>query len=240
MARLRGALWGALALASAVAIACGLRLMATDHEQAREYARLAATSPAAAGGEGAWEELDRTNPDVVAWLRVEGTSVDVPVCQASADDPDYYLYHDLWGDAVEVGNPYLDARCGPDAPEMTVYGHHTTLESYMFHDLSGCFAQEAFDGLGDATWAVPDGPAVALHPLCSTRLDRDDPTWQVFGNLTDAERVSWLASGCEAAGARSADWRRLCASASRVLVLVTCSGWQRFGWASRTVTVFVA
>lgn len=126
-----------MALASAVAIACGLRLMATDHEQAGEYARLAATSPAAASGEGAWEELDRTNPDVVAWLRVEGTSVDVPVCQASADDPDYYLYHDLWGDAVEVGNPYLDARCGPDAPEMTVYGHHTTVESYMFHDLSG-------------------------------------------------------------------------------------------------------
>ena len=235
----RRAAWALLALASAAALACGAWLLAADHGQSQAYARLAESSPATDPGTDSWEELSGVNADVAAWLTVGGTSVNVPVCQATADDPDYYLHHDLWGNGVEVGNPYLDARCDAASPEMTVYGHHTMVESYMFHDLSGCFRQEAFDRLGDATWSAPGADCATLHPLCSSKVDRGDQTWQRFGPMADAERCAWLTAGCEASDAKAADWQALCGSARRVLVLVTCSGWQRFGWDARTVTVFV-
>ena len=37
------------------------------------------------------------NPDVFAWLTVEGTRIDYPVAQHSRDDT-YYLSHDIYGE----------------------------------------------------------------------------------------------------------------------------------------------
>lgn len=231
--------WALVGVAGAVAVATGAWSLLRAHEQERAYVELAEAASPAEAGEEAWEELDGQNPDAAAWLSVDGTSVDLPVCQASEDDPDWYLYHDLWGNSVDVGNPYLDWRCGPDSPTLCVLGHHTTLSDYMFHDLAGMFDQGRFDSLGCATWTTREG-ATEFSPLCSTKADRADQTWRRFGWMPDADRAAWLREGCVAASARSADWEGQCERARRVLVLVTCSGWRRYGWGARTITVFTA
>ena len=43
-----------------------------------------------------WEFWLSVNPDIVAWVSVPGTDIDYPVVQASADDPTFYLDHDVY------------------------------------------------------------------------------------------------------------------------------------------------
>lgn len=226
------------------AVAIGASAILLDARESASYKTVASTlSPLADVDEatdGSWDGLGKVNDDVVAWLRVDGTSIDLPVTQSSRDDPDWYLEHDLWGDYSVTGNPYLDVRCGPDDAALTIYGHHTSYESYMFHDLSECFRQDVFDGLGELTWAERGGPARTYRPLCATRVRASDATWQRFGGMTTDELRSWLHHGCGQSSSRSASWSEGCETATRAIVLVTCTGRARYGSASRTVVVFAS
>lgn len=75
-----------------------------------------------------WDHWRRVNPDVVAWVTIPGTKVDYPVVQARADDPDFYLHHDLRGRPSVYGTPYLDAGCAEGgvlgSANAVVYAHH--------------------------------------------------------------------------------------------------------------------
>ena len=58
-----------------------------------------------------WDYWLSVNPDIVAWVSVPGTEIDYPVVQASADDPTFYLDHDVYHGWNPYGCPYLDAGC---------------------------------------------------------------------------------------------------------------------------------
>ena len=81
---------------------------------------------------------------VVAWVRVPGTTVDYPIVQGDEADPDYYLTHDIYGDASVWGTPYVDAGCrdGTRSPFVIVYAHHMS-DGTMFGPLEQ-YADEAF------------------------------------------------------------------------------------------------
>ena len=95
------------------------------------------------------DEIDWTSlPDsVVAWARVPGTTVDYPVMQGSADDPNFYLRHNMHGVWSSWGTPYIDPGCsdGMESPLVIVYGHHMS-DGTMFAPLaqysSRSFAEE--------------------------------------------------------------------------------------------------
>ena len=50
------------------------------------------------------------NPDIVAWLRVENTTIDYPVMQTK-DDPEYYLHRAFDKTPLKIGAPFADYRC---------------------------------------------------------------------------------------------------------------------------------
>ena len=228
--------------------ALGTAAIARDGTVAESYRALArqvapVTDEAApAGDETAstvdWDVLLAQNEDACAWLRVEGTTVDVPVIAASEQDPDAWLYTDLWGQPSETGTPYLDHRCEAEGEAMVVYGHRTAYESYLFHDVSPLFEQEALDAVGDATWETPEG-ATTLRPLCAASVNMGDARWQRFSFDGVEELRAWLAWACDEANAARADAAELAARAERALVLVTCNG-RSFHPETRTVAVFVA
>ena len=92
---------------------------------------LADASGSDAASDGAptvdWEFWLSVNPDIVAWVSVPGTDIDYPVVQASADDPTFYLDHDVYRGWNPYGCPYLDAGCagrGIDSPLALMFGHH--------------------------------------------------------------------------------------------------------------------
>lgn len=75
-----------------------------------------------------WEYWQGINSDVIGWVTVPGTAIDYPIVQAPADDPDYYLHHDVYRDYNVYGVPYLDADCADtgllDSRNAVVFGHH--------------------------------------------------------------------------------------------------------------------
>lgn len=59
---------------------------------------------------------------------IPGTPVDYPIVQAPADDPTYYLKHDVYRKPNFMGCPYLDADCAEGglfgSTNAVVFGHN--------------------------------------------------------------------------------------------------------------------
>ena len=227
----------------AVLVAWSVWTMLGDRAECESYEELAETaSPLLEeqqGSDDSWEDVQGISDAVCAWLRVDGTSVDLPVVAATEERPDWYLKHDLWGNWTEIGNPYMDWRCEPDSSAVVVYGHHTSYSNYMFHDLAECFRQERLDALGELTWSTPAGATETYEPLCSSKVQTTDGTWQRYGDMARKDLRKWLVEALPSADAKAASAEWMAEHADRAIVLVTCSGYQTYGKSWRTVTVFV-
>ena len=64
------------------------------------------------------------NRDLVGWIAIPGTDIDYPVVQA--EDSDYYLSHDFFGEENNNGQIILDANCDPYTPSynLVISGHN--------------------------------------------------------------------------------------------------------------------
>lgn len=112
-----------------------------------------------------WDALAMQNPDVIAWVTVPGTSIDYAVVRASADNPQFYLTHDINGNASPYGCPYLDAdvaaQGGIDAPFPVIYGHHL-INGLMFSD---------FAKFSDADYAAEHRQILLMTPDGNVELE---------------------------------------------------------------------
>lgn len=74
-----------------------------------------------------WEYWKKINPDIVGWITVPGTYIDSPIIQAHADNPLFYLKHDVYKNYNPHGAIYLDAECekmGLASRNAVILGHH--------------------------------------------------------------------------------------------------------------------
>lgn len=193
-----------------------------------------AHADAARQGERDWGTLHEVNQNVVAWVSVQGTDIDLPIVVThSEDDQDWYLTHDLWGRTSCSGTPFLDRRCeGANARHVCAYAHHMTSTSGMFSQLQEAYLQERFDRLGSLRWETPEGP-VQAEPLCALRVDASWQEIQRFdwgsaGQDTEdqdglAGFRTWLEGIAAQADALSAQAGQMLANAARCITLVTCS-----------------
>lgn len=86
-----------------------------------------------------WAYWQHANPDVIAWMTIPGTGVDLPIVQAPQDDPDFYLSHDVAKNRNANGCPYLDAACAENgfrSRNCVVFGHNMD-DGGMFSELAG-------------------------------------------------------------------------------------------------------
>lgn len=74
-------------------------------------------------------------PDVVGWIKVDGTPIDYPVMQDTTGS-DYYLNHNFEGKDDNKGAPFVDAdsKIKPLDKNIVIYGHNTR-DGSMFGDL---------------------------------------------------------------------------------------------------------
>ena len=185
-------------------------------------------------GERDWSALHEVNQNVVAWVSVQGTDINLPiVATRSEDDQDWYLTHDLWGRTSCSGTPFLDRRCdGANVRHVCAYAHHMTSTSGMFSQLQEAYLQERFDRLGSLRWETPEG-LVQAEPLCALRVDASWQEIQRFdwgsagqdGGDQDglADFRTWLEGIAAQADALSAQASQMLANAARCITLVTCS-----------------
>lgn len=247
MTRVRRLARRAMAIAGVALTLYGARGLATQWQAIRSYDELAReTATTTQSPEGSepnvdWDHLLAMNPYVVAWCRVEGTAIDLPVCQATDDDPGHWLGHDLWDNDSPAGVPYIDHRTDAASRHVLCYGHHLAGTGGMFSELSPCHEQEAFDSVlgGDLMWSTPDGRTARLRPLCASKVDKDDAAIQSLRFDGDAAFRAWLATTLEASSARSCDAQAIIPRATRAITLVTCSS-SIAGQRERTVVTFVA
>lgn len=78
-----------------------------------------------------WDYWQGVNPDVIGWITIPGTEVNSPILQAHADDPEYYLHHDVYRHYNPHGALYLDADCGNGllSRNAIIMGHHFRLDT---------------------------------------------------------------------------------------------------------------
>lgn len=81
-----------------------------------------------------YRELAQKNPDMVGWIRIDGTTVNYPVMQ-TPDEPNYYLRRNFFREYSDLGTPYIQENCRIGTSyNLVLYGHHM-LAGGMFSDL---------------------------------------------------------------------------------------------------------
>ena len=102
-----------------------------------------------------FEELRAINPDVCAWITLDGTKIDYPVLQG--EDNLTYINKDVYGNFALAGSIFLDSNCDRSFQEKysLLYGHHMA-EHKMFGDLDLYEKQKFFDKNQTGTLVLPD------------------------------------------------------------------------------------
>ena len=70
-------------------------------------------------------DLQRQNPDMIGWLKIEDTTIDYPVMWTPQDEQ-YYLYRAFDKTKSKDGTPFLDVDCNVTDPNknLIIYGHN--------------------------------------------------------------------------------------------------------------------
>ena len=139
-----------------------------------------------------YRALYEENPDLVGWLRIDGTDIDLPVVQTPGDN-EYYLRRGFDRFYAMGGTLFLDERCSlsPDAPadNWLIYGHNMRdgsmfgqLVYYRDEDFYKAHPTFTFDTLyKHATWQV----VAALD----TALGADEQPYYMFFDA--ANKLDW-------------------------------------------------
>lgn len=71
-------------------------------------------------------ELQKINPDIVGWIKIPNTIIDLPVLQADKKQPEFYLNHDYNKKSSKFGSVFADARApvvDSKSKSIILYGH---------------------------------------------------------------------------------------------------------------------
>lgn len=81
-----------------------------------------------------FQELKSINADAVAWIKIDGTTINYPVLQTTNNE--YYLNNDIYKKADQCGSIYMDYQNDKRLVDKNtvIYGHHIK-RGIMFADL---------------------------------------------------------------------------------------------------------
>ena len=142
---------------------------------------------AAQDSAASFARLLKINPDVCAWVTLEGTHIDYPVMQGR--DNLGYLNTDAYGNFALAGSIFLDARCDRGFHDRfsLLYGHHME-GGRMFGDLERYEDGEFFAAHSAGTLYLPDG-AHELEIFACLRLGASE---EMIFAPQQAERAALL------------------------------------------------
>ncbi len=164
-----------------------------------------------------FEALQAVNPDVCAWIYLEGTNINYPVVQGA--DNSEYLHKMVDGSYNSAGSIFMDYRNAPDFtdPHTILYGHHMKNET-MFCQITYYHHQDFYEAHPTALLLTPQGN-YKLELFSGYVAHLNGQSWKLqFG--TDEEYAAWL----EDALARSTFQSAVTPTPQdRVVTLSTCS-----------------
>lgn len=114
-------------------------------------------------------DVDFSDLDANAWIKLEGTNISYPVLQGS--DNSYYLHHDADGNKSWT-TVFADYRSDMNnGKNIVIYGHHL-LSGGMFSPIATSNRQSEFDKLGYLYYNTPEGTKLKLKPLMAMSVDK--------------------------------------------------------------------
>ena len=106
-----------------------------------------------------FEALRNINPDIVGWIRVEGTDISYPIMRSSDDEEeDFYLYHSFLRESSSHGSIYMQKINSVDFSDFNtiLYGHNMR-DDTMFGQLHRFRDKDFFEENDEITIYTPDG-----------------------------------------------------------------------------------
>ena len=133
--------------------------------------------PETTAAQPSFAELLAINPDVCAWLALEGTNIDYPVLQGETNLS--YINTDVYGRFALAGSIYLDSRNSRDFADtfLLLYGHHME-NSQMFGDLDKYRSQTFLQQHNTGTLLLPDGSYTLQVFACLLAAASDERFYQ--------------------------------------------------------------
>ena len=161
-----------------------------------------------------FDALQSANPDIVAWIRMDGTHIDHPVVQG--EDNFEYLTKDANGGYYQGGSIFLDAGNSPDMSEnyLIIHGHHMS-RGAMFSDIAEYTDNDFFMQNTGGELITPGG-IYELKVAGAGIVDAYDG--EIYHTGTDAGRPLRLIGKCPLR--RDIDF----ADGDKLVLLSTCSG----------------
>lgn len=124
--------------------------------------------------------LQRINPDIVGWITVPNTVIDLPVVQAQKGDPDFYLTHDYRKKYSAYGTVFADYRgpvADPAEKSIILYGH-SLISGRMFTQLKYCKSLDFYKTAPVVTFDSAQGSSkwkIISVFVTNTRADQGEP-----------------------------------------------------------------
>lgn len=183
-----------------------------------------------------WDVIEEKAPNTKSWLKIEGTHIDNPVAQATEDDPDYWLSHNINGYYSQSGTIFFGEESNDKVN--IIYGHKMNMYGLMFNELGDKADQNNFNTMGNVLlWTKQTGLETYM-PIAAQRVNAYETDLRNVPSMSDDERLNWAQQFYHNASATdNIEWNRV--YKQKLLFLVTCSGYARYGHDIRTVILCV-
>lgn len=138
--------------------------------------------------------LQAINPDVYAWITIEGTNVDYPVVQRT-DDDSYYLDHTWEGVSASQGAIFTQAFNQKNFSDFNtvIYGHQMGEgNDSMFHTLDRYLEEGFMEEHPTVMICTPDH--VYTYEVFAAVVYDDRHLMQYYNYVLDSERQAFLDS----------------------------------------------
>lgn len=134
------------------------------------------------------EELQAINPDVCAWLTIDGTHIDYPV--VIGEDNMEYVNKDIYGEFALSGAIFLDSSNARDVSDSytLIYGHHMA-NGAMFGDVVEFVNTDYFNDHTSGTLYLPDA-TYSIELFACVQVDAYDSV--IYNPAAQAGDVSEL------------------------------------------------
>lgn len=164
-----------------------------------------------------FETLQAINPDIVAWIYIEGTNINYPVVQST--DNSYYLNRLFDGRYNGAGSIFMDYRCEGDLSDKhtVLYGHHMQNGS-MFRQIT-LYKDQAFYDAHPVCLVMTPGGNYKLEFFAGYVTDMNSPAWKLEF-ASEEEYAQWLA---DAAGNSAFTSTVEPTAQDRVMTFSTCT-----------------
>ncbi|MBP5303596.1 MAG: class B sortase [Clostridia bacterium] len=171
-----------------------------------------------------FEMLQKTNPDLYAWIAIPNTNVDYPIAQSSKDEEeDFYLHKDVQKNYSYAGTIYTQKVNHKDFkdPVTLIYGH-SMLNKTMFGSLHQFRKKDFFDA-NRYIYIYTKGHRLTYEVYAAyTYDDRLIPAYFDFSNEADLKAFFDEATSAESVGGLHRDIQ--VTTKDKVIVLSTCIG----------------